>query len=194
MFICYTYLTYLSIRAFSPRYFYCLHSMFVITIKKKKTTTTMNYLLISNHIDAYTFLSFFCPCQCQAVITNIGTHIHFQPSLTTRRQAGPYGTLLFLVFFFLLTRTIIWVSLFSIYIHSQLFFLPHSLSFFFLLYCLLGSFGPKTKNQPSRAFDDKQVKERANVSHIIYVCRPLEVSSASQKRTQTCFFIRSAVA
>jgi hypothetical protein len=74
-----------------------------------------------------------------------------------------------------------------IYILSWFFFAPFS-RFFFLLYCLLGSFGPKTKNQPSRAFDDKQVKERANVSHIIYVCRPLEVSSASQKRTQTCFF------
>jgi hypothetical protein len=103
------------------------------------------------------------------------THTYTQPSLTTRRQTGPYGALLFL--FFLLELSYGFLSL-SIYIHSQLFFFCPILFFF----CLLGSFGPETKNQPSRVFDDKQVKERASVSHIIYACHPLEVSSASEKK------------
>lgn len=128
--------------------------------------------------------------------TSYHEHIHIQPSLTTRRQTGTYGALLFLFFF--LTRTIIWVSL-SLFIYILSCFLP-LLPLFSLSLYLLGSVGPKTKNQPSRAFDDKQVKERANVSHIIYVCRPLEVSSVLQKkkdlktkRTPNVLFIRSAV-
>jgi hypothetical protein len=106
----------------------------------------------------------------------------------TRRQTGPYGALLFPFFLPELSYGFLFLYL---YIHSQLFFFLAPFSFFFCY--LLGSFGPGTKNQPSRAFDDKQVKERANVSHIIYVCRPLEVSSASHKEHKCAFYSISCV-
>jgi hypothetical protein len=64
--------------------------------------------------------------------------------------------------------------------------LPYSL---LLLGCLLGSFGPKTKNQPSRAFDDKQVEERADVSHIIYVCSPPGGIISIVKKERKCPFL-----
>jgi hypothetical protein len=113
-------------------------------------------------------------------------HIHIQPSLTTRRQTEPYGALSFLSSFFFLARTIIWVSL-SLFIYIlSCFFLPYSL---LLLGCLLGSFGPKTKNQPSRAFDDKQVEERADVSHIIYVCSPPGGIISIVKKERKCPFL-----
>ena len=101
---------------------------------------------------------------------------------------------------FSLTRTIIWVS-FSLFICILSCFLPRSLAFLSpspALFYLPGTFGPMVKNQPSRAFDDKQARERAHVSHIIYVCRPLELSSVSQKktserkRTQNVLHTRSA--
>ncbi len=132
----------------------------------------MSYLYTSNHIDAYIFLQFY-PCQCQLPITN--TYIYTTITNNKKTHKTVWCSLISLF----LTRTNIWVSL-SLYLYtfSAVFFCP----ILFLFFCLLGSFGPETKNQPSRAFDDKQVKERANVSHIIYACRSLEVSSASQKK------------
>jgi hypothetical protein len=81
----------------------------------------------------------------------------------------------------LLARTIMWVSL-SLFICILSCFLPRS---FFLFSCLPESFGPETKNQPSRALaDKKKVKERTSASYILCICRPLEVSSVPQKEKE----------
>lgn len=117
------------------------------------------------------------------------TYVHF-PSI--RRQTRPYGSLLF---FSSSSSNYHHLSFsFSIYIDSQLFLFALFSRFFFFFsfslclslslarafvrYYLLGSVGLTTKNQPSRALDDKQVKERtSSVRHIISIHHPLEVSS-----------------
>ncbi len=114
---------------FFPRYFYCSHSMFVITIKKREKTTT-NYLLISNHINAYIYFFSFLSLSMSASYHE-HKHTHTFPTIINDEKTSRtvwYSP----ISLFFLTRTIIWVSLFSIYIHSQLFFFaPFSLAFFF---------------------------------------------------------------
>jgi len=125
--------------AFSPRYFYCSYSMFVITKKKRKRRQRITFL--STIILMLIYFFSFGPCQCQSSLTN--THIHFQLSLTTRRQAGPYGTLLFLFFLPELSYGFLF-SLF-IYILSCSFFLPHSLVFFFFFAVCLDHSGRRRR-------------------------------------------------
>jgi flagellar basal body-associated protein FliL len=142
--------------------------MFVITIKEKRQ---QRVTFLSTIVLMLIYFSSFSP-----VNVNLLSRTHTYTTITNNKKTN--RTVWCSLISLFLTRTIIWVSLsLFIYILSCFFF-----AFFSFFFCLLGSFGPETKNQPSQAFDDKQVKERANVSPIIYMCRSLEVSSVSQKK------------
>ena len=166
-------------RVFSPTTI--IHVRYLSSLGK----TTASYLFFS--YSAFTSVQkdiegispvFFYPCQCHLLSW---TRIYITTTTTNNKKTtrDSYGTLLFLFFFSYPNYHM--GFFFSIYMHSQLFFAPFS-RFSPSLFYLPGTFGPIVKNQPSRAFDDKQARERAHVSHIIYVCRPLELSSVSQKK------------
>ncbi len=103
-------------------YFYCSNTIFVITMKEKRQRRVTFFLpaIILMLIYFFSFIPVNVNCLSR-------THTYTQPSLTTRRQTGPYGALLFL--FFLLELSYGFLSL-SIYIHSQLFFFCPILFFF----------------------------------------------------------------
>ncbi len=100
------------------------------SLKKRKRRQRITFL--STIILMLIYFFSFGPCQCQSSLTNT----HTFPTIINNEKTS--RTVWYSPISLFLTRTIIWVSFFSIYIHSQLFFFfaPFSRFFFFFAVCL----------------------------------------------------------